>query len=50
MALEEALATNAIRSPDNGARTALQVLDHPRTYLLQILRKVELGVAVRLRP
>ena len=50
MALEEALAINAVRSPDDGAGSALQVLDHPGTDLLEVLRKVELGVAVRLRP
>jgi transposase-like protein len=50
MALEEALAVDAVRSPDDGAGAALQMLDHPGTDLLEILRKVELGVAVRLRP
>ena len=50
MALEEPLAIDAVRRADDGAGTALEMLDHPRADLLQILREVELGVVVRCRP
>src|SRR5205814_1469457 len=43
MALEPCLVVDAIRSANDRARTALEVLDHPRPDGLEVARELELG-------
>ena len=48
MALEESLAADAVRNAHERTRPSLQVLDHPGTGLLEILREIELGHRFRI--
>jgi hypothetical protein len=53
VALEELLAVNAIRGPDDRARPALDMIDEPRPDRFVILRKLDLGhglVVAGIRP
>ena len=43
MTLKEALSADAVRRPDYRARTALEMLHHPRADALEILREVQFG-------
>src|SRR6185436_16187138 len=50
VALKEPLAVDAVGCPDDRARTALEMIDHPRPDLFEVLRELELGKWRRLRP